>query len=383
MLSKFITQPTDAERLAWLQLYRSENVGSITFVRLLQQFGSAQAAIEALPELARKGGRLKKLKVASAADAEKEMHALMRLGGGLILAGEAHYPPLLRQIDGAPPVISVLGKAQILHQPLVAIVGARNASLNGLRLAERLARDLASQGYGIVSGLARGIDTAAHKGSLLTGTVAVVAGGIDVIYPQENTQLHGQIQECGAIIAESPLKAAPTARDFPRRNRVISGLCPLTLVIEAAPKSGSLITAHYALEQGREVGAVPGSPLDPRANGTNKLIKDGAHLIEDAQDVLRILHALPRGEALEEADNQIEMAQPRPAETQLYALRKDVLSLLSYTPVAVDALIQQMGTSATVVQTILLEAELAGLVQRLPGSRVCLLGQEEELLDAV
>lgn len=383
MILKQTIPPTDAERLAWLQLYRSENVGAITFARLLGQFATARGALDALPELALRGGKTKKLRICSASEAEKELHALMRLGGGLLLACESHYPPMLRQIDDAPPVLAVLGKAQILHQPLVAIVGARNASLNGLRLAERIARDLSAQGYGIVSGLARGIDTAAHKGSLLTGTVAVVAGGVDVVYPSENAQLYGQIQECGAILAENPVGAAPTARDFPRRNRIIAGLCPLTLVIEAAPKSGSLITAHYALEQGREVGAVPGSPLDPRANGTNKLIKDGAHLIEDANDVLRILQSIPKPLLLEEETGPQAMQEPKPPVQASDVLRQQVMGLLSYTPVSVDALIQQTSGQAAAIHTILLEAELAGNVQRLPGNRVCLLGQDDLLAEAM
>ncbi|HSK40776.1 MAG TPA: DNA-processing protein DprA, partial [Arenibaculum sp.] len=259
---------SERERVDWLRLIRSENVGPVTFFRLVERFGDAGAALDALPSLAKRGGRTAPLRVCGRSDAERELAANLRAGARLVAACEPDFPGPLAALDDCPPMISVRGSGHLLHQPAVALVGARNASLNGRRMAGRMACDLGEAGYLVVSGLARGIDAAAHEGALAHGTAAVVAGGIDVIYPEENRELHGRIGEAGVLVAEMPVGTHPQARHFPRRNRIISGLSLAVVVIEAAPRSGSLITARMAADQGREVFAVPGSPLDPRCQGT-------------------------------------------------------------------------------------------------------------------
>jgi len=283
------------DRLDWLRLARSDNVGPITFYKLLERFGSAGAALDALPDLARHGGGRKKLKVGSKADAEREIEALGQIGAGLIARGEPAYPPLLAHIEDAPPLISVLGHSHLLTKKAIAVVGARNASVNGLRFAETIARDLGEGGLMVVSGLARGIDAAAHKGALATGTLAVQGGGVDVVYPKENAALYESIKAEGAIVSEIAPGTQPQARHFPRRNRLISGIARGVVVVEASPRSGSLITARMALEQNREVFAVPGAAGDLRARGTNGLIRDGAVLTETAEDVLSVLDGMERG----------------------------------------------------------------------------------------
>ena len=279
-----------AEKLDWLRLIRSENVGPITFYRLLERFGSAAAALQALPALARSGGRHRAIKVCPRAAAEREIEALQKTGACLVALGEATYPPALAHIEDAPPLIAVLGHGHLLaEKPAVAVVGARIASLNGQRFARRLAAGLGKGDLVVVSGLARGIDASAHAGALETGTAAVLAGGVDVAYPRENARLYEEIAARGALISEAAPGTVPQARHFPRRNRLISGMSRGVVVVEASPRSGSLITARMALEQGREVFAVPGSPLDPRARGTNGLIRQGAILTESAEDVLSAL----------------------------------------------------------------------------------------------
>ena len=281
-------QLSDQQRLDWLRLCRSENVGPRTFQNLLNRFGGAAAALEALPEMLRqKGGRT--ITLCSVAEAEKELEAVHFNKARLIARGESDYPPALAAIDASPPLITVKGNAAVLHMPLVAIVGSRNASAVGLKMTERLTVGLNEAGFAIVSGLARGIDTRTHLASLRFGTVAVLAGGLDRPYPPENLKLLDEMLEAGAVIAEMPMGWEPRGRDFPRRNRIISGLSYGTIVVEAARKSGSLITAKFALEQNREVFAVPGSPLDPRAEGTNDLIRQGATLVTSAQDVVSVL----------------------------------------------------------------------------------------------
>ena len=276
-----------SERADWLRLIRSENVGPVTFFHLVRHYGSARAALDALPDLARRGGK-RAIRICPAANAEREIQALTEIGARLVAHGEPDYPRSLGAIEDAPPLIALLGNPDLLQRPMVAIVGARNASANGRRLAAALAGDLGAAGFSVVSGLARGIDTAAHTGSLKTGTIAVIAGGIDVVYPTENQDLHRDIASSGVLIAESAVGTKPVARHFPRRNRLISGLSIGVVVVEAAMRSGSLITARMALEQGREVFAVPGSPLDPRARGANNLIRQGATLTETADDVLQV-----------------------------------------------------------------------------------------------
>ncbi|WP_029007074.1 DNA-processing protein DprA [Azospirillum halopraeferens] len=365
---------SDAERLDWLRLIRTENVGPITFHRLLEQYGTAAAALRVLPDLARRGGRAKPLHIASRAEAERELAANAGVGARLLCACEPDYPEPLAAVDDAPPVISVMGHTHLLRRRCVAMVGARNASLNGRTFAESLARDLGRAGLVVVSGLARGIDTAAHRGALDSGTVAVVAGGIDVVYPEENRALQDAIAERGAVVAESAIGTTPQARHFPRRNRLISGLSLGVLVVEAAPRSGSLITARMALEQGREVFAVPGSPRDPRCRGTNNLIRQGATLVESADDVLRTLASL-RPPALEERRRDLfDIPVPAvPDESELDRARRVVLENLSPSAVGIDELVRGCQLSPPVVLTVVLELELAGRVQRQPGNQINLI----------
>jgi DNA processing protein len=295
---------TDEQRLDWLRLIRSDNVGPRTFRALINHFGGARAALAALPDLARRGGAGRPARVCSREDAEREFKAAKSLGVTFCALGEENYPLRLQMIDDAPPLIAIRGNSVALAMPMVAIVGARNASAAGVRFAERLARDLGSEGFAIVSGLARGIDAAAHRASLATGTVAVLAGGHDHIYPPEHADLAEAILAQGALVSEMPLGWEPRAHDFPRRNRLISGLAAGIVIVEAAKRSGSLITARLALEQGREVFAVPGSPLDPRAEGSNSLLKQGAALVTEAADVVNVLRPIlgqPLDRAVEEA----------------------------------------------------------------------------------
>jgi DNA processing protein len=366
---------TSAERLDWLRLIRSENVGPVTFRHLLRRFGSAAAAVAALPDLARRGGRAQPLRVHPRAAAEREMAELERLGGRLIGFLEPDYPAALAAVDDAPPLLALLGQGQILARPAVAIVGARNASANGRLIAGRIAREVGAAGYCIASGLARGIDSAAHEAALESGTVAVVAGGIDVIYPPENEALYAAIAERGAVIAEMPVGTVPQARHFPRRNRLISGLSLGVVVVEAALRSGSLITARFALEQGREVFAVPGSPLDPRSAGANGLIREGALLIESAADILAALSAMKPPLSTRKELGFASAGPADAAERELVAVRPLLLDLLSPEPVAVDELLRACPFSPAAVHTALLELELAGRLARHPGNRVSLLAE--------
>src|SRR5215475_12156156 len=365
---------SDAERLDWLRLIRTENVGPIGFRHLLQRFGSARAALDALPQLARRAGRTRPLKLCPAAEAEREMEALHRLGARLVGRGEPAYPVPLAAIEDAPPLLCVLGDISLLNRRTVAVVGARAASANGRRLAEDIARDLGAAGFAVASGLARGIDAAAHRGSLATGTIAVVAGGIDVVYPPEHDELYRAVAERGAVIAELPVGTVPQARHFPRRNRLISGLSLGVLVVEAALQSGSLITARFALEQGRDVLAVPGSPLDPRCRGTNNLIRQGAHLAESAADVLAAVTAMTQ--PIHEIANDFHVGSQLSdinyisIENSVHATVED---LLGPDPVAVDELVRQCHVSAAAVRAVLLELELAGRLEHHAGNRVSLL----------
>ncbi len=365
---------TPAERVDWLRLIRSENVGPITFYELIKHFGSAKAALQALPELARHGGRSSRIKVCSTAAAEREIEATQAAGAALIAIGEAHYPKPLAAIADPPPLIAVKGHAHLLTRPSLGIVGTRNASAAGVRFTQRIAAELGARGLVVVSGLARGIDAAAHRGALETGTVAVFAGGVDVVYPTENEALAEDIAEAGALIAETALGTQPQARHFPRRNRLISGLSLGVLVVEGAPRSGSLITARMALEQGREVFAVPGSPLDPRCRGPNLLLRQGAVLTEKADDVMAGLEGALR-QPLEEREIAA-FAAPEPAplsEKEVATGRSLVLERLGPTAVEVDEILRQCQITAPVILTVLLELELAGRLERHPGGRVSLL----------
>lgn len=361
-----------AERLARLRLARSDTVGPVTFRDLLQHFPNAMEALEALPSLAARGGRKTALRIPSRAEAEREIAATEKLGARLIVFGEPDFPRRLAAVDPAPPVISVLGSLHLAERPAIALVGSRNASAAGAKLASTIARDLGQRGYTTVSGLARGIDAAAHKASLDTGTIGVVAGGLDVVYPEENRALQLEIAERGALVSEMPPGTRPQARHFPRRNRLISGLSLGVVVVEAAMRSGSLITARFALEQGRDVFAVPGSPLDPRARGSNSLIKDGAALVESADDIVVALAQAPMLPFAEPAPDRFGPASGSAPEADA-ATRKCVLSALGPTPTPVDEILRQTGASVPLIRMVLLELDLAGRLHRDPGDRVSLL----------
>jgi DNA processing protein len=359
-----------AERRDWLRLYRSENVGPIAFRQLLRRYGDAAAALAALPELAKRGGK-RGFKVFSQADAAAELARLDALGARLICLCEGDFPALLREVEDAPAVLAVRGHPHLWNRQVVAIVGARNASFNGLRFAEDLARDLGQAGAVVVSGLARGIDTAAHKGSLATGTVAVMAGGVDVCYPAENQGLYDRIREAGAVISELPPGVQPQARHFPRRNRIVSGMAFGTVVVEAALRSGSLITARLAADQGREVFAVPGSPLDPRAKGTNDLLRQGATLVESAKDVLDALLRRPLSEPSKEGEDSLAKHSEN-TEIETEAAREMLLRQLAPVPTSVDEILRGCQLSAPAILAALLELELAGRIERYPGNKVAL-----------
>lgn len=345
-------------------------MGARTFASLLKLYGSAEAAIEAIPELVRKSG---KIKLRTLAEAEKEYAAIQKFGGQLILKEDAAYPPLLAAAEDAPPLITVKGNIGLLTKTCIGIVGARNASLAGMKIAGQIAEGLGKEGVVTVSGLARGIDTAAHKASLATGTIAVIAGGINSTYPPENKALQEKIYEQGLVIAELAFGAAPKAEHFPQRNRIISGLSYGVAVIEASLRSGSLITARLALEQGREVFAVPGSPLDPRAEGPNRLLKQGATLIECAQDILNQLpgeREANHRKNMREAEAPTYHATPLPDTASVSEIRTQLLQMLSSAPTPVDTLLAAFQAPSGALQMALLELELNGDVERLPGNRL-------------
>jgi DNA processing protein len=366
---------TDAEKIDWLRLLRSEGVGPVTFFHLVRFYGGAAKALAALPELARRSGRKAPIRVGTAADAERELAAVKRAGAALLGWLEPAYPVPLAAIEDAPPLLTVRGNIAFLSERNIAMVGARNASANGRALAEAIARDLGKAGFVVPSGLARGIDAAAHKGALATGTVAVLAGGIDVCYPPEHRALFDAVAAQGALVAELPPGTEPLARHFPRRNRIISGLAEGVVVVEAALRSGSLITARLAGEQGREVFAVPGSPLDPRCHGSNNLIRQGAALTESAEDVLRALSGrrISPAPAMALAEPDLAPLAP-PAEADSDKARTLLIEHLSPSPTAVDELVRQTDLPPALVASALLELELAGRIERHPGNRVARLG---------
>lgn len=393
---------SDGQRLDWLRLIRSESVGPRTFRALMNRFGGAAAALDALPDLARQSGRT--IRLCTLAEAEREFAATMRVGARLIGLGEASYPRPLQAIDSAPPLIAVRGRAEALQRPCVALVGSRNASAAGLKFTARLARELGEAGFVVVSGLARGIDTAAHEASVTSGTVAVLAGGHDEVYPPQNVPLLERMLEHGAALSEMPLGWAPRGRDFPRRNRLVSGLSLGTVVVEAARKSGSLITARFANEQGRQVFAVPGSPLDPRAEGGNHLIREGATLCAEASHVIEALGPLLRGHGGfaappggshdgHDATRQVALwdeldlpgiaaapvAEPIPESAMAMTdgqadIRTRLLALLGTAPVALDDLVRASGESARDVSRIMMELELEGAALRQSGGLFCRCG---------
>lgn len=360
------------QRLAWLRLIRSENVGPRTFRSLVNHFGGAAAALDALPALARRGGRA--VRVTSREECEAELAEIERRGARLVALGEAEYPAALGAAEGAPPLLTVAGPPGVFRRPAVAIVGARTASSAGRSFAARLAHELGGAGWLVVSGLARGVDAAAHGASLDSGTVAVFAGGLDCVYPPEHADLARRIVGEGALVSEMPLGWQPRGRDFPRRNRIIAGLSLGVVVVEAAVRSGSLITARLATELGREVMAAPGSPLDPRCEGSNSLLREGATLITRSEHVIEALAPL------------VDRGPPTPSPLSLaqagaggFDLREPVegdrdrvLELLGPAPAALDDLVRQSGGDARTVQIVLLELELAGRLERRPDGTVAL-----------
>jgi DNA processing protein len=360
-----VTAPAPAERLARLRLARTDRVGPVTFRELLARYGSAAAALDALPHLAGRAGR--PLTPCTAAEAEHELAAGERLGARLLVLGDPDFPPRLARIDPPSPVLWALGRAELLSTPAaVALVGARIASAGGQRIARGLALGLGEAGVVVVSGMARGIDAAAHEGGLPTGTVAVLGGGIDDIYPPEHADLYRRIAEVGCVLSESPVGARAQARDFPRRNRLIAGLSQAVVAVEAELRSGSLITARLAAEQGREVFAVPGSPLDPRSRGVNDLLRQGAHVCEGVEDILRELR--PDRE-VGEHDQTFEGPPDNRSDE---ALRERVAALLSPTPTPRDELARALGAPVGAVSATLLELALAGRAELLPGGLVSL-----------
>lgn len=366
------TELTPAQRIAWLRLLRTDNVGPVTFRQLLNRFGSAEAAIAALPTLSGKSSRT--LSVISQSQAEDEMAGLSRYGARLVAQGESDYPPHLLHIAASPPLLTMAGGDRVDWLRTVGVVGARNASSAGVKMTRLLAEELGALGYTVVSGLARGIDAAAHRASLNTGTVAVLAGGFDRIYPDENIPLaHDILDNGGTLLTEMPLGWEPRARDFPRRNRLVSGLSLGIVVVEAAKRSGSLITARLALEQNRDVFAVPGSPLDPRAEGGNALIQQGARLITNARDIVEVLgSADPARSALFDPewlpDGEFGADEAMPAESD----RERLLAALSTTPIEVDELVAQTGIAPATMQILLLELDLGGRIEWSSGQLVAL-----------
>ncbi len=361
---------TDEQRLDWLRLIRSDNVGPRTFRTLLNHYGGARAALDALPDLARRGGASKPARICSREAAERELEGSRKQGIALIALGEPDYPARLRMIDDPPPLIGVRGRTAVLTQAMIGIVGSRNASAAGAKFAERITRELGDAGFVIVSGLARGIDAAAHRSSLASGTVAVLAGGQDHIYPAEHAPLLQSILPYGAALTEMPLGWEPRGRDFPRRNRLISGLSVGVVIGEAARRSGSLITARMANEQGREVFAVPGSPLDPRCEGTNGLLKQGATLVTEAADVLAVVRPI-LGERVEQPIEEPDGGPPASFEPDS-SERARIVGLLGPTPVSIDDLVRLSQSSPAIVRTVLLELDIAGRLERHGGGMISL-----------
>lgn len=361
------------EKIAWIRLARTPRVGPVTFLELLRRYQTPQAALEALPALARRGGGKESPQPPPLGLVEDEIRALEKKNGQFIALCEPEYPQPLVEISDPPPVLAVLGHPALLNKACFGIVGARNASLSGRKMAEKLAEELGKQGYVIASGLARGIDAAAHAKALETGTIAALAGGVDVIYPEENKALYNRIAHEGCLISDQPMGMEPRAILFPRRNRLISGVSVGVAVVEAAHKSGSLITAHMALDQGREVFAVPGSPLDPRARGANDLIRQGAVLTESAADILEHLRR-PKSLFSEKPPAPFDEPFPVIDEAQLANVREKIIGNLSCCPITVDELARDCHVSLPLVLTVLLELELAGRLERQPGNRVALVG---------
>lgn len=365
-----------------LQLIRSENVGPVTFFQLINRFGTVRGALDALPELARRGGMKRRFNLAARGTVEKEYALTERFGATFLRYGDENYPTLLTHIADAPPLLTLRGSSKHWQQKrCIAMVGSRNASAGGCSITRKLARQCGELGLTVVSGLARGIDTAAHQGALAYGTVGVIAGGIDNIYPPENAKLYEAMANEGAILSENAFAASPQARNFPSRNRIIAGMCEGLLVVEAAPKSGSLISARYALDYNREVMAIPGSPLDPRSRGTNGLIKQGAQLIESAEDIVETLHQAH----WQRPNTELREGEPREFESQSHdeqsidSARSVIEEKLGSTPIQLDELVRETHIPIALVQSALLEIELAARLERSPGGKVALRFNEDEI----
>jgi DNA processing protein len=402
---------SDEQRLDWLQLIRSENIGPRTFRTLINRFGGARAALEALPDLVARHGGGRQIRIAPRDACEREYEAAQRMGARFLVLGDSEFPRALREIDAPPPLICMIGDPAVFARPMVSVVGSRNASAAGLAFTDRLVRELAQADLVIASGLARGVDQRAHRASLDTGTVAVLAGGLDRIYPPEHAGLAQEISARGAVVSEMPLGWEPRGRDFPRRNRIVAGLALGTVVVEAARRSGSLITARFANEQGREVFAVPGSPLDPRAEGCNDLLRSGATLCVSGADVIEALAPVMAGDAapranLRDDDFAQEPAQRLWDETDMFgdpappltepalelddpgspppahiglapasdpaAVKSAVAALLGPAPVGVDDVVRASGMSVADVHAALFDLELEGKLLRHPGGMVAL-----------
>lgn len=363
----------DRQRISWLRLIRSDNVGPATFRDLINHFGTAETALAMLPELSRRGGSTRAIRIATEAEAEQELEIAARFGARFLGIGEPDYPPALRQIDGAPPLLAVKGDLSAANLPAVGVVGSRNASISGAKFAALMARDIGRAGYTIISGLARGIDTAAHRASLDTGTIAAMAGGLDKPYPPENIELLREIWDGrGLAISEMPFGWEARARDFPRRNRLIAGVSLGVVVVEAAARSGSLITARLAGDFGRLVFAVPGSPLDPRCEGTNGLLKDGATVTTRPDDVLQALAPLLQIDLLSghEAEEPAGDAQHQPTPPPSDSDRAHITDALGPTPVEIDDIVRHTGLAPAAVYLVLLELDIAGRLHRHPGGLV-------------
>jgi len=366
---------TDRQRLAWLRLIRSDNVGPSTFRDLINQFGTAEMALNMLPELSQRGGATRSIRIASREEAEAELEFARRFGARFVGIGEPDYPAALRQIEAAPPLLAVKGSASASHPPAIGMVGSRNCSISGAKFAAMLAHEIGRAGYTIVSGMARGIDTAAHRASLETGTIAAMAGGLDQPYPPENVGLMNEIvARNGLLVSEMPFGWEPRARDFPRRNRLIAGIGLGLIVVEATERSGSLITARYAGNFGRQVFAVPGSPLDPRSHGTNGLLKDGAQIVTEAADVIRSMAPVSQIDLfadpkLTEPPREEEKPLGRPPSD---SERDHIVDAMGPTPVEIDDIIRHTGCSAQAVYLVLLELDLAGRLHRHSGGLVSL-----------
>ncbi len=364
---------SEGELLAWLRLARSRRVGPSTFIRLLRTHGDAEAALAALPQVAAEAGA-KAYAPCSIEQANEELEAGFKAGAELLCLGMPDYPPHLALIPDPPPVLWAIGNSRLAHRPAVGLVGARNASSLGQRMARILAEELGPAGYAITSGLARGVDTAAHEASLATGTIAVLAGGVDTIYPRENRALWQQIAHRGLIVSEAPIGTAPQARHFPKRNRIISGISLGIVVIEGAAKSGSLITARNALDQGREVMAVPGSPLDPRATGCNMLLRDGAGLVRSGADVIEYLESAAQGVLDMPAPEPAPAPRPVPQPGPQFASPPPpaLVDLLSTAPIPEDTLIRESGLPTPEAMALIFDLEMSGTITRHPGGLLSL-----------